>query len=846
MNDQFDPNRPLSADEKLTAWVLGELSADEAKAFEVEMEASAELQAKANDLGQTLRILEDARELPTLSAQSKESILTQVPATQLDTVVHRVHWKSWSKIAALVAVGVVFSKLEGGGERERAMEASASTITALNSPDGGTYQGPGDTQPPSDKNRKNAVNGIPGGKALSSARLAPGSPPAEGVRNLALHIGGGAGGSYRGRQGGRSGGRDGKGGRASKLGLVRVERESQASLGDRRARRQDLGQDRFSTKDKLGLGEAIKGVADEPTMSLERRRLAELAHASGGEWQDDSLGLQGFGFYDDSGRVYYGDDICHHLRPIRPDETARDMFFRFYGDHPFVQTELDGLSTFAADVDTASYPLVRNYLVDKKLPPKDGVRTEEFLNYFQNEIAPPKQGDFTVQLEAAPSPFGGNPDSLLVKIGIKAREISKANRKPLNLVFVVDRSGSMNRGNRMELVKKTLELLVDQVEAGDTIGLVSFNSSGHRELDPTSATERWKIRDAVRALKTGGSTNAAEGLFLGYEMAEKAFRKDAVNRVILCSDGVANTGETDQIKILERVREMGEQHIDLTTIGVGMGNHNDVFLEQLANIGNGSCHYVDDYQEAKRVMVEGFVGTLQTIARDVKIQVEFDPKHVKSWRQIGYENRAVADEDFRNDAVDAGEVGAGHEVVALYEVVQAHSALADGPFMKVRLRWFPDGSKEALETETVLAGAQVSQRPELASNRFRLSAAVAQFAEVLRRSYHAQEDSYDDLMDEAEALAQALPKDSAVSEFRDMVRRTRELVRLLPPRDELYLLVEEARRLRVLEAELRFAKSNNEKTEAYLKELSQRNQELEKLIRIVHLNRRSIHPGYRW
>ncbi len=534
---------------------------------------------------------------------------------------------------------------------------------------------------------------------------------------------------------------------------------------------------------------------------------------------------------DGYGRRYHDQRVLDDYLRRRPHEGPRDMFFRYYGDNARVPAEQDAVSTFAADVDTASYPLTRKYLVAGELPPKQAVRTEEFVNYFAQGLTAPVEDDFALSIDYAPTPFSGEGGGVF-RFGLKAREVERADRKPLQLVFVIDRSGSMADGRRMGLVQRALELLVDQLRDDDTVGIVAFEETAHRILDPTPGAERWRIREAIRGLETGGSTNAEAGLVMGYEMCERAFREGAVNRVVLCSDGVANTGETDQARILERIRRSAERAVDLTAIGVGLGNHNDVFLERIADTGNGSCHYVDDDLEARRVFVERFTGTMQTVARDVKVQVEFNPGVIRSWRQLGYENRALADADFRNDAVDAGEVGAGHEVVGLYEA-QGHMGVAMGDWVaKLRVRWFPDGSKEAQERELVLGLGEGGGRFELSAPRFRLAVVAAQYAEVLRRSYWAREDSYAELVAQADRLARDLPEDAAVRELRDMILRTRELSdRLLPPQDELFLLVDESRRLRLLQAEVEGSGRESAELTAQLDELRLRNEELEKRIR---------------
>ncbi|MGB0953761.1 MAG: YfbK domain-containing protein [Planctomycetota bacterium] len=526
---------------------------------------------------------------------------------------------------------------------------------------------------------------------------------------------------------------------------------------------------------------------------------------------------------DGYGRRYVDAQVIDHLHPAHPQETPQDMFFRFYGDNPEVFSRFESLSTFAADVDTASYPMARNYLVNDQLPPKAAIRTEEFLNYFDYAMPAPTEDDFTVYLNAGETVFGD--DRLLVSIGVKAREVLANERPPMNLVFVLDKSGSM-AGERMQLVKDALMLLVDQIRDTDTIGLVTFDSTGHVVLEPTQGHERYRIRKAIRSLSTGGSTNAAQGLALGYGLMEKVYDPKSINRVVLASDGVANTGETDQTRILKNVTERAEARVDLTTLGVGMGNHNDVFLEQLADQGNGSCHYLDDVEEAERVLVEGFLGTMITVARDVKIQVEFEEEQVLRWRQLGYENRSLAHQDFRNDAVDAGEVGSGHEVVALYEVQPSKNASAEGNLVTVRLRWKPEGSEKAVERSYSLDLAAASSRWELAPVRLRQQAVVAQYAEVLRRSVHSRTDSYEQLVAEATRLVKELSGEAEVSELRDMIRRTRDLARWTAPDDRISMLVEEARRQRLLEAELAMA-AHEVDVEELLEQVRQQNRDLE-------------------
>ena len=351
------------------------------------------------------------------------------------------------------------------------------------------------------------------------------------------------------------------------------------------------------------------------------------------------------------------------------DQPYGDVFFEDYGVNPFVDTEDDRFSTFAVDVDTASYTVMRRFIGDGYLPPDESVRVEEYVNYFEQDYAPPAegQGAFAIYLEGAPSRFGGE-RHYLVRVGLKGYEVPPEQRKDVVLTFVIDVSGSMNMENRLGAVKQALRLLVGQLRPSDKVGIVVYGSNARVVLDPTSAAEAEVILQAIDRLQAEGATNAEAGLIVGYRMASEAFDPEATNRVILCSDGVANVGNPGPDSILERIREYADQGIYLTTVGFGMGNYNDILMEQLADNGDGSYAYVDTVEEAERLFINDLTSTLMVIARDAKVQVEFNPAVVRSYRLIGYENRDVADEDFRDDTVDAGELGPGHSVTALYEI----------------------------------------------------------------------------------------------------------------------------------------------------------------------------------
>ncbi|HZG84584.1 vWA domain-containing protein [Paenibacillus sp.] len=452
--------------------------------------------------------------------------------------------------------------------------------------------------------------------------------------------------------------------------------------------------------------------------------------------------------------------------PAPPNgEAYDDMYFDHAGTNPFIATEEDPLSTFAVDVDTGSYAIVRNYIEGGALPPEDAVRVEEFVNYFEPGYPAPKDQTFAIHADGGSSPFGEGYE--LLRIGIKGKEIEAADRPPANLTFVIDVSGSMDRDNRLGLVKQSLHLLVDSLEPSDQVAIVTYGSDARVALEPTSLEDKSAIEAAIDALAPSGSTNAEEGLSLGYQVAERQWSRDAINRVILCSDGVANVGETSAEGILDTIREYaGDQNITLTTVGFGMGNYNDTLMEQLANQGDGVYAYVDSFTEARRLFVENLAGTLQTIATEAKIQVEFDPEAVERYRLLGYENRDLRDEQFRDDGADAGEVGAGHAVTALYEVKLTGDDARDR-LGTARLRYVDADTNRVEEWS-----APLRTSGEL-SDELRFLAAVAEYAELLRGSYWAKDGSMDDVLELAEASA----RDERELQFVTMVKDTLALMR---------------------------------------------------------------------
>ncbi len=454
-----------------------------------------------------------------------------------------------------------------------------------------------------------------------------------------------------------------------------------------------------------------------------------------------------------------------------PAATPADMFFQNYGVNPFTDAHEDHLSTFALDVDTASYTLARRYVQQGNLPPAESVRVEEFVNYFKQDYALPHDAAFGLYADAAPSPF--QPDQVVVRFGVQGYQVPDAQRKPASLTFVIDVSGSMEMENRLGLVKRSLELLVEGLRPTDTVAIVVYGSEARVVLNPTSAEDKGAILNAIYSLQTEGATNAEAGLTLGYQMAEWAYRPDAINRVILCSDGVANVGNTGPDAILNSIGDWARRGVTLTTLGFGMGNFNDVLMEQLANKGDGMYAYVDDLDEARKLFVDELTSTLQVIAYDAKVQVDFNPEVVRYYRQIGYENRAVADQDFRNDTVDAGEIGAGHTVTALYAVVLNPGAT--GRLATMQMRWQDADTKQVREINGNFNTWDIAPNFESASPRYQLAATVAQYAEVLRRSPWAQASTLRQVSQYATRLTELLPGDADVLEFAQLTAQASQL-----------------------------------------------------------------------
>jgi Ca-activated chloride channel homolog len=458
--------------------------------------------------------------------------------------------------------------------------------------------------------------------------------------------------------------------------------------------------------------------------------------------------------------------------PYAPQNSAPGNTFQDYGTNPYVDTRSDHLSTFALDVDTASYTVARKYLNDGKLPPQDAVRPEEFINYFDAGYNPPAQAAFALYAEGAQSPFLWD-GTYILRFGVQGYKVPESQRKPVALTFVIDISGSMAMQNRLGLVKQALQILVSRLRPQDSVGIVVFGSSARVVLQPTAVERRDQIEAAINRLSTEGSTNAEAGLRLGYEMAMKNFRATYTNKVIFCSDGVANTGLTNPNDILEYIHGYIKEGITLNTYGFGMGNFNDALLEQLADRGDGMYAYVDSLEESERLFVDNLTGSLVTIATDAKVQVDFNQDVVRYYRLIGYENRAVADQDFRNDSVDAGEIGAGHHVVALYAVQLKPNA--NGRVGTVQLRWLDPKTRQATEINGNLNTWDLKAEFNKMTPHYQLAVLAGQYAEALKGTPWAQETDLWKLSDLAKGVSRQLAFDQDVAEFANLVTRAAQL-----------------------------------------------------------------------
>jgi Ca-activated chloride channel homolog len=436
-------------------------------------------------------------------------------------------------------------------------------------------------------------------------------------------------------------------------------------------------------------------------------------------------------------------------------------------ENQFLSSKQSPLSTFSIDVDEASYSNVRRFINEGSLPLPGAVRIEEMINYFDYEYAKPAgEEPFSIYTEVAACPW--NPKHQLIHIGLQGKEIPVGSLPPSNFVFLVDVSGSMNDPDKLPLVQSSLELLTDQLREKDKVAIVVYAGNAGLVLPSTNGNNKMKIKEAINSLEAGGSTAGGEGILLAYKIARENFIKEGNNRVILATDGDFNIGVSSDDELVRLIEKQRESGVFLSVLGFGMGNYKDNKMQQLADKGNGNHSYIDNINEARKVLVNEFGSTLFTIAKDVKIQVEFNPAKVQSYRLIGYENRMLAAEDFNDDRKDAGEIGSGHTVTALYEIIpvgvkdnftknidslkyQSNKTelvnISSNEIMTIKLRYKkPDGDVSKLIVHPVIENLINNT-----SDNFQFSAAVAGFGLLLRNSAYKQQATYEQIISLAKA-----------------------------------------------------------------------------------------------
>ncbi len=487
------------------------------------------------------------------------------------------------------------------------------------------------------------------------------------------------------------------------------------------------------------------------------------------------------------------DALRDETRPVRQAERFNTESYDPIQDNPFLRVTDNALSTFSIDVDTASYANLRRFLNQGQRPPKDAVRIEEMINYFQYDYAPPTgEQPFSVHLDVASAPW--NPRHRLLRVGLKGKEVSADERPAANLVFLIDVSGSMRSANKLPLLKQGMKLLVDELADKDRVAIAVYAGAAGLVLPSTPCTEKHLILEALDRLRSGGSTAGAAGIRLAYQTAQQNFIPGGINRVVLATDGDFNVGVSSNGELVELIEGKRQSGVFLSVLGFGMGNYKDSKLELLADKGNGNYAYIDSLREARKVLVEEMGGTLMTIAKDVKIQIEFNPRHVGAYRLIGYENRLLAAQDFNDDSKDAGEIGAGHTVTALYELIppglegeipttdplkyqaqikETADALG-GETATVKLRYKQPDEDDSRLIEIPLRDSGLGWQDS--SRDFMFAAGVAAFGMILRDSPHKGSAGLDTVVELAESGMGRDPSGRR-AEFLSLVKSSRGLLR---------------------------------------------------------------------
>jgi len=766
-------------DERITAYVLGELSASESSLLETEMQSNEELSQALEDARQItsqLSVMFAAEPPMSLDAVKRDEILAtpvsinKQPAIESDKA-NRSRFLSM-RFFALAATVLVIGTLSTLAYRvndanpQSTGEVAMGKLNEVASPYGSAqFDESANTESSSSRGAEGSKEPLFGERKYSLPASNESAPPASSELAPAKFF---------------------KQQDEEELQSLGSWRSTDAAPVEVTSKPQSEGEPLGMAAPNLSYsspslreGAGYLGGDDKQTRRIEVGMNLGEAKVTGGEADSDDIFADGMGMN----------------LPIVPEGfgpgNAGDRF-ESIDENGFRRVSEEPLSTFSIDVDTASYSKVRQFLMQSnRLPPAGAVRIEELVNYFDYQYEPPadeSEHPFASRVEIADCPW--TPAHRLARIAIKGKELDNDKRPASNLVFLVDTSGSMNQTNKLPLVKQGLQKLTERLGAQDRVAIVVYAGSAGLVLDSTPASDRATIKRKINQMQSGGSTNGGEGIRLAYQVARDHFIAGGVNRVILCSDGDFNVGTTSNDESVRLVETESKGGIDITVLGFGMGNHNDSMMEQISGRGNGNYAFIDSESEADRVLVEQTSGTLVTIARDVKIQVEFNPTEVAAYRLIGYENRKLANEDFKDDTKDAGEIGAGHSVTAIYELIPAKGdtdalppeidelryqksvpatqAASSGELMTVKLRYKKPDSDTSIPLEFPVKDS--SQAFEAATSDFKFATAVAGFGMLLRSSEHIGNWT----MSEVESVAESAKGEDTHglrTEFVELVRR---------------------------------------------------------------------------
>ena len=812
---------------KLTAYVLGELEADEAMEIERLLKESEELRAEVDAIRDTVAVLEEGfltEPTPALSDDQRASIVH--PA--------KSGWKLGTayKIAAVVilavAVGVVYHNIPRedlaiGVTPEPARIPAIQTPAQLANPSEPAETSTGDEATPPTGVAPQPVAGA--SQAREAGTQAPpikaSSQPLSGHPDVRTQTTSAP--TKPAKETGRIWGtvRDESGGVVPG---IEVDLRNLASSEKERAVTNDSGQfafDELAAPGRYSLSAAQAGFQTsripkidvrknedvEVGVQLKLGQLAEAESVTGGgstlvesrptamrEKRQSATGeASRFAMVATSvSKAADALSYTDHPDAIYPPTEFNTEAYDRIDENEFIRVADRPLSTFSIDVDTASYSNIRRFLMDRQMPPPDAVRIEELVNYFRYDYAGPRDGrPFAAHMEAAAAPW--NPDHLLLRIGLKGREIDLSHRKPGNFVFLIDVSGSMQPANKLPLLTRALRLMVERLNEEDRIAIVVYAGASGLVLPSTPCSQKQRILDALDGLQAGGSTNGGAGIALAYKVARQNLIPDGINRVVLATDGDFNVGVTNQGELTRMLETNAKSGVFLTVLGFGMGNYKDSTLEKLADRGNGNYAYIDTLREARKVLVEQMGGTLVTIAKDVKIQVEFNPREIAAYRLIGYENRLLRDQDFNDDTKDAGEIGAGHTVTVLYELVppgaeanlppavdplkyqkrtRPASEAGSGELLTLKLRYKEPREETSRLMEIPLKASE--KHFDKASTDFRFAASVAGFGMLLRDSRFKGDLSWDEVLEMARK-SRGEDSEGYRSEFLDLIRRARAL-----------------------------------------------------------------------